>query len=76
MSTASELRATRFRWIIFALACATSWMLYLHRYVFALIKPKLKEEYGLGETQLGLLDTGQPQQFVLHDGLAHDSPNR
>ena len=26
--------------------------------------------------QLGLFDTRQPQKFVVHDGLAHDSPNR
>ena len=33
-------------------------MLYLHRYVFALIKPKLQTEFDLGETELGLLDSG------------------
>jgi MFS family permease len=33
-------------------------MLYLHRYVFGLIKPTLQEEFKLGETELGLLDSG------------------
>lgn len=50
--------ATRYRWVIFGMACGTSWLLYLHRYVFGLIKPTLADEYGLGETELGLLDSG------------------
>ena len=49
-------RPTRVRWIVFALSCGTSWYLYLHRYAFALIKPKLQEEYGLGNDELGLMD--------------------
>lgn len=51
-------RPTRFRWTVFVLACGTSWMLYLHRYVFGLIKPKLAQEFGLSNTELGLLDGG------------------
>lgn len=51
------VRPTNVRWRIFALACGTSWMLYLHRYTFALIKPLLKEEYGLGNDELGALDS-------------------
>ncbi len=53
----SSQRPTNFRWIIFALSCGTSWFLYLHRYMFGLIKPKLMEEYDLSNTQLGLLDS-------------------
>ena len=49
-------RPTNVRWGIFALACGTSWMLYLHRYTFALIKPLLADEYGLGKDELGMLD--------------------
>ncbi len=49
---------TRYRWVVFTLACGTSWMLYLHRYIFGLIKPTLQEEFDLGETELGLLDSG------------------
>lgn len=52
-----DARPTRFRWVIFGLACGTSWLLYLHRYVFALLKPKLVEEWGLGKDELGLLDS-------------------
>jgi sugar phosphate permease len=51
-------RPTQFRKVVFVLACGTSWMLYLHRYVFGLIKPELVSEFGLGETELGLLDSG------------------
>lgn len=51
-------RPTKFRWTVFVLACGTSWMLYLHRYIFGLIKPTLVEEYGLSKTELGLLDSG------------------
>jgi hypothetical protein len=36
---------TRIRWLIFSLACATSWLLYLHRYAWGVIKPSLKAEY-------------------------------
>jgi len=50
-------RPTNVRWIVFALGCGSSWMLYLHRYTFALIKPKLANEYGLSNTELGALDS-------------------
>ncbi|MBL8825793.1 MAG: hypothetical protein JNM18_02325 [Planctomycetaceae bacterium] len=43
MSTTTP-RPTNIRWIVFGLASSTSWLLYLHRYAFALIKPKLVEE--------------------------------
>src|SRR4051812_30904365 len=42
---------------VFALACGTSWLLYFHRYTFALIKPDLKQQWGLGSDDLGLLDS-------------------
>lgn len=58
-------RPTNVRWAVFALACGTSWMLYLHRYTFALIKPLLVEEYGLGKDDLGLLDGGFGLCYVL-----------
>ena len=50
-------RPTHFRWNVFVLACGTSWLLYLHRYIFALIKPLLVEEWALGKDELGLLDS-------------------
>ena len=50
-------RPTRFRWVVFTLCCGTSWLLYLHRYVFGLIKVELDKEYELGEAKLGVLDS-------------------
>jgi MFS transporter, ACS family, glucarate transporter len=52
-----DQRPTNVRWGIFALACSTSWLLYFHRYTFALIKPDLKEEWELGSDDLGFLDS-------------------
>lgn len=52
-----DARPTHFRWQIFVVACGTSWLLYLHRYIFGLIKPVLVEEWGLGKDDLGLLDS-------------------
>lgn len=48
---------TKIRWVVFALAFLSSWTLYLHRYVFGLIKPKLAEEWGLESDELGLMDS-------------------
>jgi ACS family glucarate transporter-like MFS transporter len=50
-------RPTNVRWAVFGLACGTSWLLYLHRYTFALIKPALMEEWKLDKVELGLLDS-------------------
>lgn len=50
-------RPTSVRWRVFALACGTSWLLYLHRYTFSLIKPELQQKWGLGADDLGLLDS-------------------
>ena len=46
-------KPTRVRWAIFICACLTSWFLYLHRFTFLIIGPKLKEEYGFSETEMG-----------------------
>jgi MFS transporter, ACS family, glucarate transporter len=51
-------RPTGVRWLIFYLACASSGLLYLHRYSWGVIKPYLKEDYpDLNDTQLGWLDS-------------------
>jgi sugar phosphate permease len=68
-------KPTNVRWAVFGLACGTSWLLYLHRYTFALIKPELVEEWKLDKVQLGLLDsafslTSTAFQFPL--GVAAD----
>jgi MFS transporter, ACS family, glucarate transporter len=46
-------RPTNVRWLIFALACGTSGLLYLHRYTFNFIKPELAREFGYSEAELG-----------------------
>ncbi len=43
------------RAVIFALAASTSFLLYLHRYTWNLVRPKLEAEYGLSNTQLEAL---------------------
>ena len=37
----SNAKPTGFRWAVFGLACGTSWLLYLHRYAFALLSRNL-----------------------------------
>ena len=51
------MRPTRVRWLVLVLACTTSWLLYLHRYAWGVIKPDVKAEYGLTDVQLGWLDS-------------------
>ena len=46
-------RPTRVRWLMFALACGTSWFLYLGRYTWNVIGPYLEQDYGLSKTELG-----------------------
>lgn len=49
---------TRVRWLIFALACAASWMLYLHRYSWGIVKPAFRQEYpDLTDIEIGWLDS-------------------
>lgn len=48
-------RPTSIRWRVFALACGASFLLYLHRYTWNLVGPKLQEEYRLSNTQAGFL---------------------
>jgi sugar phosphate permease len=46
-----------FPWVVFVLACAVSWLLYLHRYAWGVIRPSLKaEDPSLTDLQLGWLD--------------------
>jgi len=48
----SGRRPTRVRWLVFTLACGTSWFLYLHRYTWNFIRPELEKEYGFSNAQL------------------------
>ena len=52
----TESTATRTRWIIFGLACFASFINYVHRYSWGVVKPYLQPEYGLSDTDVGWLD--------------------
>ncbi|MEZ6131004.1 MAG: MFS transporter [Planctomycetaceae bacterium] len=51
----THVPATRIRWTIFALSCATSFLLYLHRYSWNIIGPKLQDQFSFNNTQTALL---------------------
>ncbi|MCH7686320.1 MAG: MFS transporter [Planctomycetes bacterium] len=53
----NDERPTKVRWLIFSLACGTSFVLYLHRYTWGLAKRDVAEEFGWSEWQLGFLDS-------------------
>ena len=69
-------RPTQVRWLIFSLACATSWLLYLHRYAWGIIKPAFRKEYpGLSDQQIGWLDSAFLATYALGQvpgGMAGD----
>ncbi|MBI3822266.1 MAG: MFS transporter [Planctomycetes bacterium] len=51
-------RPTRVRWLVFGLACAASWLLYLHRYAWGIIRPEFaSENRDLDAVDLGWLDS-------------------
>ena len=53
----AALKPTNIRWTVFSLAFLTSALLYLHRYVFAFIKPTIARQWGLSNTELGAIDS-------------------
>lgn len=64
--SSGSVRPTRVRWLIFVLACAASWLLYLHRYAWGIIKPAFKAENpSFTDVDLGWLDSA----FLLTYGL-------
>ena len=65
MSEQTPTPPTNFRWVVFAMASGTSWLMYLHRYMFSLIKPDLETEWGLENDQLGLLDSAFSLSYSL-----------
>jgi nitrate/nitrite transporter NarK len=53
----ADRRLLEQRWIVFILACAVSWLLYLHRYAWGVVRPSLKaEDPSITDVQLGWLD--------------------
>ena len=63
MTTADQLdsgptrAATNTRWLIFGLACFTSFLTYVHRYAWGVTRPYLMEETNLTPQQMGWLDS-------------------
>jgi MFS transporter, ACS family, glucarate transporter len=70
-------RPTRVRWLIFALACAASWLLYLHRYSWGVLKPAFRREHpDLTDTEVGWLDAAFNAAYAIGQvpgGLAGDA---
>lgn len=54
--TSEATAPTKVRWVVFALACTTSFLLYLHRYTWGFIKSDVQQEFGWSLDQLGMLD--------------------
>lgn len=48
---------TNVRWLIFALSCGASFLLYLHRYTWGFIKLDIQREFGWDPKTLGLMDS-------------------
>lgn len=46
---------TGVRWQVFALACGTSFLLYLHRYSWNVVGPNLQSEFSFSHTQVAFL---------------------
>ncbi len=46
---------TNVRWAVFALACGTSFLLYLHRYSWNIVGPELQDEFSFTNTQTAFL---------------------
>lgn len=69
-------RPTRVRWLIFVLACAASWLLYLHRYAWGIVKPAFRAEYPeFSDVEVGWLDSAFLATYALGQipgGMAGD----
>jgi sugar phosphate permease len=67
----------RVRWLILSLACAASWLLYLHRYSWGVLKPAFRREHpDLTDTEVGWLDAAFNAAYALGQipgGLAGDA---
>ncbi len=50
-------RPSNVRWLVFALASATSFLLYIHRYSLGILKDSIGKEFGWGNQELGWLDS-------------------
>ncbi len=53
----SQTKPSKIRWIVLILAAVTSWMLYLHRYTWNIVRPFLAEEYDFSNKELEAIFT-------------------
>src|SRR3954452_18327397 len=51
----SRPRLSRLQWRVFALACGTSFLLYLHRYSWNIVGPRLQEDFGFSNREAGFV---------------------
>ena len=54
--TRQQPQPTNVRWLIFGLACFTSFLTYVHRYSWGVARPYVKQEYGITDQEMGWLD--------------------
>lgn len=52
-----SVRPTKVRWLIAVLACAASWLLYLHRYAWGVVKSDVMTTYDLDAKRVGWIDS-------------------
>lgn len=66
MPTDEKPSPTRVRWIIFTLACAASWLLYIHRYAWGNVRPFFAQDNPeLTSVDLGWLDSAFLATYAL-----------
>lgn len=68
-------KKAKVHWIIFTMLFGTSWLLYVHRYIFSFIKPSIAEEFELSNKELGALDSAFSASYSLFQfplGIAAD----
>lgn len=53
------------RWVVFALACAMSFLLYLHRYTWGFVKAEVANEFNWNTDTLGWLDSAFMMSYAL-----------
>lgn len=67
---------TRVRWLVFWLACGTSWFLYVHRYAWNIVRSELKDEFAFNNTQIDSLTSlfyGSYTIFQVPSGMISDA---
>jgi ACS family glucarate transporter-like MFS transporter len=64
-SSSTRSPAAKARWLIFVLACSASFITYVHRYSWGVIRPSLKAEYGFDDAQMGWMDSAFNLTYAL-----------